>query len=78
MNGTSYTDVELLVGEDNHYSIEKLAGYTGIGSKKIVEIPYKKDEFDLDLDFLREAIKRAEEDKKLIVAIFITAGTTEK
>lgn len=78
INGTSYTDVELFVWEDNHYSIEKLAWYTGIGSKKIRTIPYKKGWFTLDTDFLRSSIEEAEARKKLIIGIFITAGTTEK
>ena len=78
LHGANYQDVIILWGEDNHYSVAKNAAELWIGRKKVIEIPYKKDEFILDLDFLKETIKKAEKDKKLIIGIFITAGTTEK
>lgn len=78
INGTSYKDIQILSWEDNHYSIQKNAGDVWIGRKKVVKIPYKTGEFTLDMNHLKGLIEQAEKDNKLIVGIFITAGTTEK
>lgn len=73
---TNYNDVVVLVWEDAHYSIEKLAWYSWIGSKNIVLIPTSHN-WDISTDKLKEIIDDCEKKWKLISQIVITAGTTE-
>ncbi|MDP2103852.1 MAG: pyridoxal-dependent decarboxylase, partial [Candidatus Gracilibacteria bacterium] len=78
-NNTDYEDFVIFVGEDAHYSIEKLAGYIGIGSDQVRIIPcIKGSHTTLDTHRLEEMIQEAENNKELVIGISITAGTTEK
>lgn len=78
-NNTHYEDFVIFVWEDAHYSIEKLAGYIGIGSDQVKIIPFIKWSHSiLDANRLEEMIREAEENKELIIGISVTAGTTEK
>jgi glutamate decarboxylase len=74
---TDYRNITLLVWEDAHYSINKLAWYIWIGNKKIKEIKYNENH-ELDINHFENLIQEAEKEKKLIIWVFITAWTTEK
>lgn len=77
LNGTDYKDVVLFVWEDNHYSIDKIASYVWIWSKKIQLIPYDEN-YKLNIDCLSNMVEQSEIEKKLILWVSVTAWTTEK
>lgn len=69
------SDLVMFCSKEAHYSIEKLAGYVGIGSTNVIKID-TDEQGRMRTDLLEKEIEKAKGEHKKIVAIVATAGTT--
>lgn len=70
-----YNDMVVISSELAHYSLEKFASLTGLGTKNILRL--KTVNGKMNLNELYETIKMCKINKKFIIAIIGVAGTTE-
>jgi len=64
----------VLYGEHAHYAVTRAIGQLGLGRKRGVPIPSR--DFRIDVAQLASAITRLEEERKKILAVVATAGST--
>lgn len=67
----------LFVSAAAHYSVAKAANVLGYGEGAVRQIPVTKD-FRLDVEALREAIRRLEPDRHYLAGVVGIVGTTEE
>lgn len=66
----------IFTSADAHYSFDKAAFITGIGTDNVITIPYD-DEGAMDINALESAITKSRNDGKIPFYVCATAGTTE-
>ena len=64
----------VLYGEHAHYAVTRAIGQLGLGRKRGVAIPSV--EFRMNVPELKKAIKQLEREKKKVLAVVATAGST--
>lgn len=75
LNDKKKEDLIVITSDQVHYSIEKLVGYIGLGSKNCWKVKTTPDN-KIDIDSLKEKIEQAEKENKRIISIVANAGTT--
>jgi len=71
-----YEDAVLIGSEHMHYSIDKAAALTGLGTKNIIRIPLDENG-SIDINQAKRCIEECRSKKKLIIALIGIGGTTE-
>ncbi|MFA6461016.1 MAG: aminotransferase class V-fold PLP-dependent enzyme [Candidatus Woesearchaeota archaeon] len=73
--GNDIPGVVMFCSENAHYSIQKLAGYIGIGSQNVILIGVDE-QGRMRPELLQAEIEKAKANKKKVLAVVATAGTT--
>lgn len=75
MRGLGSGPMPVLVhGEHTHYAASRAAGEMGIGMDNCVAVPSQ--EFRMDVDALRATLERLHKEKREVLAVIATAGST--
>jgi len=69
-------DVALFASDASHYSRSSVAGWLGIGIKRVITIPTRPDN-GIDLDRLEQEARKALQAGRKIAAFIATLGTTD-
>ena len=64
----------VVYGEHAHYAVTRAIGQLGIGKRRA--IPIASRDYRIDVDILSKTLKRLRREKKRVMAVVATAGTT--
>jgi L-2,4-diaminobutyrate decarboxylase len=74
MDGVGADAGVIVCGEHAHYAVTRAAGEMGIGMRSVVLVPSR--DWRMDADALEETLARLERERRRVIAVVATAGST--